>query len=391
MQINAAPFRVDIGQDVLDDLKARLARTRFPNEPEGGGWSWGTDLTYMRRLVAYWQDDYDWRAAEAELNSVPNYMATVDGFDIHFVCEPGSGPAPMPLLITHGWPGSVYEFYKVIEPLAHPERFGGDVADAFTVICPSLPGYAFSSAPAKPMHPKLVADLWVRFMAQVFGLERFAIQGGDWGSIVHSWLAQRHPQNVIAAHFNFVPLKPFLGEGTPPLTDEERAWIARFRKRTAHAMGYFQIQGTKPQTLNVGLSDSPAGLAAWIVEKFQHKAFAEGPGELTLFSLDELLTNIMLYWVNNAHNSASWLYTAVTHEGGLDLDRDDDGGPQRITVPSGFCLFPYDLVPIPPESWLQRAYNTVHFTAQPDGGHFSAFEKPAEMIADIRHFFRSFR
>lgn len=386
----AAPFRVAVDEAVLDDLRARLRRTRFPNEPAGGGWAYGTDLSYMKRLVAHWLERYDWRAWEARLNAVPNYLADVGGFRIHFLMEEGSGPDPMPLLITHGWPGSVFEFHKIIEPLAHPERFGGDVADAFTVICPSLPGYAWSSAPERPMHPKAIADLWAAFMREVFGAARFAAQGGDWGSIVTSWLAHRHPERLIGIHLNMVPLKPCLGEGTPPLTDDERAWIGRFRKRTAHAMGYFQIQGTKPQTLNYGLSDSPAGLAAWIIEKFQHR-LKEGPGELSLFSMDELITNVMIYWVSNAHNSASWLYTAVTHEGGMELGRRADGAPDRIEVPTGFCLFPYDLVPIPPESWLKRAYNVTHFTAHDDGGHFAAFEKPGELVTDIRRFFRGLR
>lgn len=390
MQINAHPFTIDVEDAVLEDLRLRLARTRFPNEPEGGGWLYGTDLTYMRRLVDYWRDGYDWRKWEAELNRWPNYIASVDGFDIHFICEPGSGTDPEPLLITHGWPGSVFEFNRIIEPLAHPERFGGDAEDGFTVICPSLPGYAWSSAPAEPMHPQKVADLWARFMTEVFGVEKFSAQGGDWGSFVTSWLAHRHPERLNGIHLNMVPLKPYIGEGAPPLTDDEKAWIGRFRKRTAHAMGYFQIQGTKPQTLNVGLADSPAGLAAWIIEKFQHR-MKEGPGELSLFPMDELLTNVMIYWVTNSHNSATWLYTAVTREGGMEFGRRADGTPDRVEVPTAFCLFPYDLVPIPPESWVQRAYDVRRFTAHEDGGHFAAFEKPDELVAGIRAFFGSLR
>lgn len=387
MQINARPFTIAVGDDVLDDLKARLARTRFPNEVEGGGWHYGADLTYMRQMVRHWQTDYDWRKWEALLNGFPNYVAEVDGFNIHFMCEEGSGPNPTPLLITHGWPGSVFEFHKIIEPLAHPERFGGNVEDAFTVICPSLPGYGWSSAPAAPMHPKKIADLWARFMTEVFGLEKFAAQGGDWGSIITSWLAHRYPDRLIGIHLNMVPLKPYLGKGTPPVSADEKEWIGRFRARTARAMGYFQIQGTKPQTLNYGLSDSPAGLAGWITEKFQYRV-KEGPGKLSLFDMDELLTNIMIYWVNNAHNSASWIYTAVTHEGGMELEARADGSADRIEVPTGFCLFPYDLVPAPPESWLQRAYNVQNLTVEADGGHFAAWEKPEELTRDIRSFFR---
>ncbi len=388
MQINATPFKIDVPQDVLDDLQARLARTRFPGEPEGGGWAYGSDLTYMQKLVTYWRDGYDWRKWEAELNRWPGFMANVDGIDIHFLCEEGSGSNPEPLLVTHGWPGSIFEFHQIIEPLAHPERFGGDPEDGFTVICPSLPGYGWSSAPKKPMHPKQIADLWAKFMTQVFGIERFSAQGGDWGSIITSWLAQRHPDRVRAIHLNMVPLRPCLSGGAPALSDDEKKWIAGFKKRTALSMGYFQIQGTKPQSLNYGLSDSPVGLAGWIVEKFQYR-MKEGPGLLTLFPMDELLTNVMIYWVNNAHNSASWIYTAVTHQGGMELEQRDDGTPDRIEVPTGFCIFPYDLVPAPPDSWLNRAYNVRHYTRADDGGHFAALEKPKELVADIQTFFRS--
>lgn len=387
MQINAEPFRIAVADAVLDDLRARLARTRFPkDEVEGGGWFFGSDLTYMKAFVEYWRDGYDWRKWEAELNRWPGYMAKVDGFDIHLWCEPGSGSNPEPLLITHGWPGSIFEFHEIIEPLAHPERFGGDAEDGFTVICPSLPGYGWSSAPSKPMHPKQIADLWARMMTVTFGIEKFSAQGGDWGSIVTSWLAHRHPERLNAIHLNMVPLRPWLGEGAPPVTADEREWIAAFKKRTARGMGYFQIQGTKPQTLNYGLADSPAGLAGWIVEKFQYRQ-KEGPGVLTLHSMDQLITNLMFYWVNNAHNSASWVYTAVTQQGGMELGRRDDGTPDRIEVPTGFCLFPFDLGLIPPDSWLNRSYNVVHYTKQDDGGHFAAMEKPQELVADIFKFF----
>jgi len=388
LQINAEPFAIHVPDTVLDDLKARLARTRFPNEPEDAGWMYGADLTYMQKFVDHWQNGYDWRKWEAELNRWPGYKATVDGIDIHFLCEPGSGSNPEPLLVTHGWPGSIFEFHQIIEPLAHPERFGGDPEEGFTVICPSLPGYGWSSAPKKPMHPKKIADLWAKMMTQVFGIEKFSAQGGDWGSIITSWLAQRHPDRVNAIHLNMVPLRPCLGEGTPPLSDDEQKWIAAFQKRTALSFGYFQIQGTKPQSLNYGLADSPAGLAGWIVEKFQYRV-AEGPGKLSLHPMDELITNVMIYWVNNAHNSASWIYTAVTHEGGLELERRSDGTPDRIEVPTGFCIFPYDLVPAPPDSWLNRAYNVQHYTRATDGGHFAALEKPKELVADIQTFFRS--
>lgn len=385
MDIKAEPFRVAVEDAVLDDLKARLAQTRWPNEPAGGGWLYGTDLAYMQKLVDHWIDGYDWRRWEAELNRFPQYLAEIDGLKIHFLVEPGSGERPLPLLITHGWPGSVFEFHKIVEPLSHPERFGGDPADACTVICPSLPGYGFSDWPAKPITPRDIAHIWQKLMTQVLGIERFVAQAGDWGSVVTAWLAFHYPQAVKAIHLNMLPLKPDLGPGTAPLSQAERDWVKALRRRMRWAGGYQEIQGTKPQSLAYGLADSPVGLAAWIIEKFQHR-LGEGPGELSAFPMDELITNVMIYWVTNCHNAASWIYHAVRHQGGVAL-----GPGERVAVPTGFAFFPHDLFPIPPESWPKRAFDVVHRTDFDDGGHFAAFENGGLLVDDMRKFFRPFR
>ncbi len=342
----------------------------------------------MRRLLAHWRDGYDWRRWEAVLNRFANYRARIDGLDVHLMIEEGSGANPPVLLLTHGWPGSVFEFYKVIEPLAHPERFGGTADDAFTVVCPALPGFGWSSAPPAPWGPRRIADLWARLIERVLGCERVFAQAGDWGAIVTAWLALRHPHRVRAVHLNTVPLKPYLGPGTRPLDADEEAFVAAFRKRTARAMGYFRIQGTRPDTLAYALADSPAGQAAWIVEKFQHR---DEPGELTHFSLDELITNVMIYWVTNSALTSSWIYHAVTERGGLELGSREDGAPERIEVPTGFFLAPHDLIPIPPRGWLERVSRVTHYAPQEDGGHFAALERPTAFVADVREFFRAYR
>ncbi len=387
--IDAEPFRIHVDDAVLEDLDRRLERTRLP-AAASAGWRLGMDRDYLQRLIRHWRERYDWRLWEARLNRHAHYRARVDGIELHLLIEPGSGSDPPLLLLTHGWPGSVFEFHKVIDPLAHPERYGGAAEDAFTVVCPSLPGFGFSGAPPAPMTPIEIADLWARLIGDVLGRDRVFAQGGDWGSIVTSWLALRHPEQVRAIHLNMVPLKPYLGSGSAPLSEDERGWIARFKKRTANAMGYFAIQGTRPDTLAYALADSPAGQAAWIVEKFQHTP-ADEPGELSHFSMDELITNVMIYWVTNTALSSSWIYHAVTERGGLELGAAADGTPRRIEVPTGFFLAPYDLSPIPPRSWLERAYRVVHFAPQDRGGHFAALERPEAFAADVRAFFSAFR
>ncbi len=390
MRIDAEPFEVRIDAAVLEDLQQRLAATRWPNQPADGGWLYGTDLAYMQKLVAHWRDGYDWRRWEARLNRFPQYRAEVGRLVLHFIAEPGSGPDPLPLVLTHGWPGSVFEFHKIIEPLAHPERFGGDPADSFTVIAPSLPGYGFSDWPDRPINPREIGHLWHRLMTDVLGFERFVAQAGDWGSVVSAWLAFHYPQAVRAIHLNMMALKPYLGPNTAPLSDAERQWIAKLKRRLDWAGGYQAIQGTKPQTLAYGLADSPAGLAAWIVEKFQHH-LKEPPGTLSLFPMDELITNVMIYWVTNCHNAASWIYHAVHHQGGVALGPGADGRGERVEVPTGFAFFPYDLFPVPPESWPKRAFNVVHRSDFADGGHFAALEKGDLLVDDMRAFFRPFR
>ena len=382
--MHVEPFRIAVPDAALADLRARLIRTRFPDEIPGSGWGYGSALAYMRELVAYWADGYDWRAAEAMLNGFPQFRAEVGGLGIHFIHQRGSGPAPLPLLITHGWPGSIAELVKVIGPLADPAAHGGDPADAFDVVCPSIPGFAFSDHPRTPgTAPARVADLWAELMRGL-GYARFGAQGGDWGGIITTYLGIRHPRPLVGIHLNLVLASPpDPADPTAGLTADELAAVRALQRFRAEESGYTAIQGTKPQTLAYGLTDSPAGLAAWIVEKFRSWSDCDGDVERR-FSKDELLTNIMLYWVPAAANAAARLYCEALRAG--DFPPTDF----RVTVPTGCAIFPREIMR-PPRGWAERCYNITRWTPMAAGGHFAAMEEPAALVEDVRAFFRPLR
>lgn len=356
----------------------------MPGAPTSAGWDYGIEPDYLRRLVEYWRTDYDWRAVEARLNRLPQFIVPVAGHRVHLVYERGSGPDPLPLVLTHGWPGSVVEFEAVVGPLAHPERCGGRIEDAFDVIVPSLPGYAWSSAPPAPISTRDIARVWDELMTSALGYERYVAQGGDWGGLVTSWLGVDAPDRVAAIHLNIMGLRPYLGEGSAPLSPEEEAWMARTRARLSRETGYQAIQGTKPQTLAYALTDSPIGLAAWIAEKF-HGWSAPAP-EGPPFSMEQILTDVMIYWLTGSANTASWLYTAARRQDGMRLARGE-----RVGVPTAFVSCPHDLFPAPPDSWVRRVYHCVRRTDLAVGGHFLAYERPDEFVEDVRAFFRDYR
>ncbi len=380
----AEPFRLHVDDAVLNDLKTRLTQTRWPNEPKAAPWRYGTDLAYMRGVIEYWRNVYDWRRAEAELNTRSHYKALIGGKRVHFIMERGSGPNPMPLLLTHGWPGSIVEFLDLIDPLAHPERHGGHVEDAFTVIAPSLPGYGFSDPPDAPITPRDIGHIWHTLMTDVIGAERYCAQGGDWGAVVNSWLALDHPEAMTALHLNMIGLRPFFGKSTPPPTAEEQAYLKAAQARREPETAYQQIQGTKPQTLAYGLTDSPVGLAAWILEKF-HGWTIPGQKAPPPFPLDRLLTNVMLYWLGGI-NPANWLYCSLVDGTAAALQEGE-----RVGVPTGVCLFPNDLLMPAPRSWVERTYNVTHYRIAPQGGHFPAMENGPLLVDDMRAFFRKHR
>ena len=377
------PFTIAVPDDVLTDLRERLARVRWPDEVPDGGWRYGTDLAYMKALVAYWRDRYDWRKNETALNRFRQFTVPLAGIELHFIHEPGVGRSPMPLLLSHGWPGSVLEFHKIIPMLTDPARFGGDPADAFTVVAPSLPGYGFSFRPNQPRFGvSEIADAFAALMADVLDYTRFGAQGGDWGAFITARLGYTHPAKLTGIHVNLLTLRRDLRPPTDP-SEEERRYLEDLGRWMREETGYQWIQGTKPQTLAYGLSDSPVGLAAWIVEKLRTWSDCGGDVERR-FSKDEILTNVMLYWVTGAIGSSFWPYYARYH---ADWPIPDGA---RVDVPMGYAAFPHEIVR-PPRAWAERVFDVSRWTPMAAGGHFAALEEPEALAADIRAFFRPLR
>ncbi|HEY3060651.1 MAG TPA: epoxide hydrolase [Chloroflexota bacterium] len=378
-------FTLNVPDAVLEDLQERLARTRWPDTaPHGGAWEFGTNLEYLQQLVHYWQEGFDWRAQEARLNVFPQYTVGLGGIDLHFLHVPGKGPSPMPLLLSHGWPGSVWEFHKVIPLLTDPASHGGDPADAFTVVAPSLPGYTLSFKPGQRRFgvPDM-CPLFTELMCDVLGYQRFAAQGGDWGSFISAYLALTQPEHIVGIHINLLPLRREPLPATASDDPEFAAYRAELDNWLREETGYSTIQGTRPQTLAYALTDSPVGLAGWIVEKFWRWSDNHGDIE-SRFTKDDLLTNIMLYWVTGAIGSSFWPYYSRQHAGWpLPADR-------RIDVPVAYQSFLKDILH-PPRALAERAFNIQRWSTSPSGGHFAALEEPERLVEDVRAFFRPLR
>jgi pimeloyl-ACP methyl ester carboxylesterase len=377
------PFRIEIPDTVLDDLRERLARTRFPDQLEGAEWSYGTELSYHKELVEYWRDKFDWRAQEARLNRFEHFKTEIGGGDVHFIHARSAAADALPLVITHGWPGSVVEFLDLIPLLTDPAAHGGNAADAFHVICPSMPGYGFSDAPRQPgFDVQSVAEANVELMARL-GYRRYGAQGGDWGAFVTNWIGLLDPEHCAGIHLNMVFAFPPPGsDPSEGLSDDEKQALADTQHFQAEETGYQQIQGTKPQTLGYGLNDSPSGLAAWIVEKFRTWSDCGGDVEKS-FTKDELLTNIMVYWVTQSITSSTRLYCENRRQGRMGLDR-------RVEIPTGCAIFPKEIYRAP-RKWAEQRFNVTHWTTMPRGGHFAAMEEPELMAQDLREFFRPLR
>ena len=382
-QASIRPFHLHVSDDVLDRIRTRVAEYPWHEMPDDGGWSYGANLDYMKELCTYWLEAFDWRKHEAEINRFSNYMAQVNGIDLHFIHEKGSGPAPMPLIISHGWPGSVLEFFDIIVPLAHPERFGGRVDDAFDVIAPSLPGFGFSGRPPRPYGPRKMARLFNTLMTDVLGYDRYLAQGGDWGGAISSWLGFEHAPACCAIHINIMTMRHPDG----PQGVEEEAWAAEFDREQIMEDGYRTQQATKPQTLSYAMMDSPVGVAAWLIEKFNSWSDTIGDDIESVHSKDALLANIMVYLVTRTFNTASWIYYGRREEGGRVLSQEG----KRVEIPTAAALFPAELLSWPPRSYVERVYNITQWTEMPRGGHFAAMEQPDLLIDDIRTFARTLR
>jgi pimeloyl-ACP methyl ester carboxylesterase len=374
---------IDIPQATLDDLRERLARTRWPDEVEGAGWDYGTNLVYLKELVDYWQHEFDWRTQEKKLNEFAQFRTQIDGLGIHFIHERGKGPNPMPIILTHGWPDSFYRMYKILPMLTDPVSYGSDPADSFDVIVPSLPGFGFSDRPReRNMTLARTAQLWATLMTDVLGYQRYAAAGGDFGSGITQLLALAHPESLIGIHVTDIGFYN-LHDRQPDLSEAEQRYLGAQRGWFFQEGAYGMIQGSKPQTLAYGLNDSPAGLAGWIVEKFRAWSDCDGDVERS-FSKDELLTNIMTYWVTQTINSSFSYYR--------DMNTPKLQPGQHIEVPAGFARFPKDIPGIdPPRELAERHLRIERWTQMPRGGHFAALEEPELLVEDLRTFFRSFR
>jgi len=375
------PFRIAVDDAVLRDLKERLARTRFPDQIDKSEWDYGVDLATMKEIVAYWKDKYDWRAHEKKLNELPQFTTEIDGINLHFIHVRSKEKNAKPLVLVHGWPGSIYEFYKVIGPLTDPVAHGGKAEDAFHVVCPSLPGFGFSGKPTKPgWSVNRMSDTIAKLMARL-GYTRYGAQGGDWGAGVSNWLGKYDSEHVIGVHLNFPGGAP-ANKDDPwaGVTPEERKRYEKRRDELEKHRAYGAIQGTRPQTLGYALNDSPSGLAAWIIDKFW--AWSDHGGKLeNSFTKDELLTNVMIYWVTETAPSAARIY----------YERQSYTGDRKADkVPVGAAMFPRE-INVYPRKWVETQYNLVHWTEMPRGGHFAALEQPTLLVEDVRKFFSKLR
>jgi pimeloyl-ACP methyl ester carboxylesterase len=380
--MDCTPYTVDVAQTSLDDLRERLARTRWPDEVDGAAWEYGASLAYMRELIDYWRTGFDWRAAERTMNAAPHFRARVDGVGIHLIHQRGRGPAPLPLLITHGWPSSFVEMLALVPLLADPGAHGGDPADAFDVIVPSVPGFGFSDRPGRGMTRSRVAGLWAGLM-EGLGYPRYAAHANDIGAVISGWLAADHPDRLIALHTLMPTFPPaVIGEDARPPSAAEQAFARVQERWQREEGGYNLIQETRPQTLAYGLHDSPAGLAAWIVEKWL--AWTGDPAEAARgISRDLLLANVTLYWVTGTANAANRSY--------FERARETRRITSRITVPTGVALTT-EPIQRPPRERAERSFADIRrWVDLPRGGHFVAAEAPEVLAEELRAFFRPFR
>ena len=376
------PFRIDLPEAKLAHIRAKLQAADFSYAPvDDAGWRYGTDVAYLREFVDYWLNRFDWPAAQARLNRWPQFKAQVEDIDVHFYWVKSAAPNALPLILTHGWPGSVFEFHQMMDALTMPSPGPGQAGVAFDVVIPSLPGYGFSSRPARPIGPRRVAALWAKLMTEVLGYSRFAAQGGDWGCAVTTWLGNDFPNSVLAIHQNLC-VPPMRDE---PADDEERRWRDTYRKVQNAESAYMMQHMTKPQTIGIALSDSPLGFTAWVLEKFHRWGDTHGDIE-SRFSKDDLITNLMLYLGTETVTSSIWMYHGAVLEmlsGTLPAT--------NVRCPTALAVFPAEFLPWPPRSTVERFYNVQRWTQMAAGGHFAALEEPNLLIDDLRQFFGALR
>lgn len=369
------PFAVRWDEADVRRLYDQVRRYPQPPMPQGAGWQYGCDPEFLRRLCIHWVDGFDVRRAEAELNRFPQVIHRVEDIDIHAVHVVGEAGGRHPLLLTHGWPGSVYEFWQAAEPLAFPSRFGGRAGDAFDLVIPSLPGFGFSGPPRSPIGARTAARLFHVLMRDGFGYQRFLAQGGDWGAAVTAWLALDYPDSIRAIHLNSILVRP----GAGPQTREEVAWTTARTTVEQQLGGYELLQRTRPLSLAYAMAGNPVAQAAWLVERFHDWAdLRERPFE-AVFTDDQLLTNVMIYVMNGAFPTSTWFYAAAAVEGVHEMP-----AGRRVEVPTAVAAHPDPRAPFPPRSWVERGYNVTRWTDLPRGGHFVAMEAPDLFVDDLR-------
>ena len=386
MSVN--PFTINVSDNVLEDLQKRLSLTRWPDEIPGSGWGYGTNLDYLKELVSYWQNDFDWKSQEKKLNELNHFTSQVKGLNIHFVHEKGKGPNSIPIVITHGWPSTFFEMHKIIPRLTDPASYGGDPSDSFDVIAPSLPGYGFSEASkTSGMDVKAVAAIWDELITKELGYPKYAVHGGDIGAGVTANLGYYHHKNTYGIHLTAVtrPM-PYLGENSKSLTDAEKDHLNQRLDWEQKEGAYGHMHRTKPQTLSYGLNDSPVGLAGWIVEKYRSWSDCGGDIE-SKHTKDELLTNIMIYWATGTIGSAVRMYRENNGENNVQWTLAEG---DQILAPTAVAIFPHDLS-TPPKEWAERSFNLQNWTNMSKGGHFAALEEPDLLVEDIQAFFRTLR
>ena len=376
-------FKIDVCQKDLNFIYKKVSEYPWHEMPSDGGWQFGANIDFMKDLCKYWVEQFDWKRQEDKINKFDNFTAKVDGIEVHFIYERGSGSKPKPLIISHGWPGSIIEFIEIIDPLAHPERYGGNAEDAFDVIVPSLVGFGFSGKPPRPYGPRRMALIFNKLMTEVLGYKSYIAQGGDWGGTISTWLGYDYPKFCEGIHINIMTVRHYEG----PKGVEEELWASTFEEDQIPENGYRILQATKPQTLSYGMMDSPVGIAAWIIEKFYSWSDNKRGDIETVFSKDVLLTNIMIYIITKTFNTASWIYYGREEEGGRVLSKEG----KRVEVPTACALFPAEMSSWPPRSYVDRVYNVRQWTEMPSGGHFAAMEQPKFLIEDLRNFVRSLK
>jgi microsomal epoxide hydrolase len=376
-------LRISVPEEKLDDLRSRLRATRWPDAIPESRWDYGTDLSYLQDLCAYWADGFDWRRAEARLDAWEHFVTVVDGERLHYLHAPSPHPGAMPLLLTHGWPGSVAEFLGVLGPLTDPPAYGGDAADAFTVVAPSIPGYGWSGPTRqRGWDIRRVAGALATLMAEL-GYERYGAQGGDWGAIATAHLGALDGEHLVGLHLNMANAPRPRGFDDASLTAEEQRDLDEMREFRRQEAGYQAIQGTKPQSLAYALNDSPAGLAGWVVEKF--RAWSDCGGDVeSAISRDDLLTNLTVYWVTATAGSSARLYRETFAAGQPVMPAG------RVAVPTAVARFPREIYR-PPRRWVEEAFDLRRWTVMPRGGHFAALEQPQLLVDDVRAFFRQLR